>query len=471
MNDTEKLPLPTSSSQPINATAMVSIKDRGMTACITITPPCNGGTDLTMDALMKLLVNENGIKNIDLMRLKSLSLKPVYCEDIVVATGTLPVMGRDGTVTFKVRTENIGKPKELENGKVDYYDLGLIENVCKDQVLCILTPAIEGTPGYTVKGEMLKPRSVKPAPVIPGINTLLTEDGLQIVSKIDGQLEYDGRKISVNETYTLCQDVDTSTGNVKVAGNLVIRGMVTSGFTISAGGYITVSGVVDSSTVTSGKDINFQGGAIGSNITCGGNLTSRFIENCEVKTRGDIRAEYVLNCTVHCKKNLKTEGAISKIIGGNIVVMQNVECKTLGSSAGVKTKLEIGNDPEIIARQRQLTLMIPDIEKQLASLEPLLKLLTQLEAANRLDEEKAETLSKARYSHKTQQDMLNSAKEELESINTSIYNKKFGKVVCYGSMYPGTVVTIGSASYTATSTLIGTTLFYADGAIVLGAAH
>ena len=455
---------------PINATVKVIVADGGMSARLRISPPQNGGLVPAMDTLMRLL-NESAIKNINLMRLKALAASPVFDEDIEIATGTSPINGVDGTVTFLVRTENRGKPREAEGSKVDYYDLGIVENVRKGQPLCDLTPPTDGTPGHNVKGELLRPKPGKAAAVIPGPNTELTADGRQIVSKIDGQLEYDGRKISVNETYTVNQDVDTSTGHIKVAGNLVIRGMVTSGFTVEAGGYISIVGVVDSATVNAGRDLNLQGGAIGSKITCNGNLKSRFIENCDVLVRGEMRAEYILNSNVRCKKNLKTEGVISKIIGGSIIVMQNVECRTLGSASGVKTRLEIGNDPEIIDQQHRLMESIPELERQMKSLDPLLKLLHQLEAANRLDEEKTATLEKASFTYNTLSTLLENSIKELEEINGSIFNKNYGKVICTGIMYPGTIVMIGSASYTVTSNLMNTTLFYHEGTIVFGSAR
>ncbi|SHH91756.1 hypothetical protein SAMN02745823_01422 [Sporobacter termitidis DSM 10068] len=461
---------PESTGPVKDASVKVVIMDSGMTARIRISPPQNGGADVTMDGLMKLLTNDNSIKNIDLMRLKSLAADPVYDDDIVVATGTNAVNGTDGTVTFNVRTESKGKPKEFENGKVDYFDLGIIENVGKGQTLCTLTPPTEGTPGYTVKGDIVKPKAGKPAPIVPGPNTELSPDGLRIVSKIDGQFEFDGKRVSVNETYTLNQDVDTSTGHIKVAGNLVIRGMVTSGFTIEAGGFINVVGVVDSATVRAGKDLNLQGGAIGSSISCGGSLKSRFIENCAVSVKGEMRAEYILNSTVRCKKSLKTEGVISKIIGGTCIVMQNVECRTIGSASGVKTKLEIGNDPDLIERQHTLMEMIPELEKQMKSLEPLLKLLNQLSATNRLDETKALTLEKASYTYNTNAETLENARKELEEIGSSISNKNFGKVICPGIIYPGTFVTIGSASYSVTQNLMNTSLYYHEGEIAIGAA-
>jgi uncharacterized protein (DUF342 family) len=455
---------------PINSTVKVIVRDGGMSACLRISPPQNGGATPNMDTLMKIL-KESAIKNIDLMRLKALVTTPVFDEDIEVATGTSPVNGVDGTADFLVRTESRGKPKEMDSGKVDYYELGIVENVYKGQPLCALTLPTEGTPGFTVKGETLKPRAGKAAAVVAGPNTELSSDGLQIVSKIDGQLEFDGKKLSVNETFTINQDIDTSTGHIKVAGNLVVRGMVTCGFTVEAGGYINVVGVTDSATIIAGKDLNLQSGAIGSKITCGGNLKSRFIENCDVFVKGEMRAEYILNSNVRCKKNLKTEGVISKIIGGSIIVMQNVECRTIGSAAGIKTRLEIGNDPELIDQQHRLMETIPELEKQMKSIEPLLKLLYQLEATNRLDDEKMATLEKASHTYNTHAAMLEEAKKELEEIGHSIYDKNYGKVICTGIMYPGTVVMIGSASYTVTNNLMNTSLFYHEGTIVFGSAR
>lgn len=455
----------------VDAGIKVIFKDSGLSACVRITPPSNGGADVTLDGLMKALVNDNGIKYYDLDKLKALVAKPVYDEDVEVAAGVPAVHGEDGKYEFLVRTTSNGKPKENEDGRVDYYDLGLIQNVSAGEVLCVLTPPTEGTPGYTVKGETVKPKPGKPAPVVPGPNTTLSADGLQIISKINGQFEYDGKKVIVNETYTLNQDVDTSTGNIKVAGNLIVRGMVTSGFKIEAGGYINVTGVVESATITAGRDVNLQGGANGSTINCGGNFKCRFIENCDVRVRGDMRAEYILNSNIRCRKSLKTEGTISKIIGGTCVVAQNVEARTIGSAAGVKTKLEIGTDPEIVDRQHYLTNQIPEIEKQLRSLEPLIKLLRQLEETGRLNEEKAQLLEKATYSYQTQTEALENAKTELEELNSIIANKSYGKVICPGIIYPGTVVTIGPASYTVTQNLMNSSLYYHEGEITIGSAR
>lgn len=454
----------------IDAAVRVIIKDNGMTACVNITPPLNGGLPPTAELLSEALKNEV-TTNLNYVKLRMLVLQPVYNENVVVAVGTEPINGEDGRLNFAVNTVKKGKPREVEGGKVDYYDLGLIENVYKGQILCTITPPTEGTPGITVKGEVVKQKQGKPMQIAAGTNTELSADGTQITSKIDGQFEFDGKKVYVNETYTLNQDVDSSTGNLKVAGNLIVRGMVASGFTIEAGGFINVVGVVESATVSANGDINLQGGTTGSTITSGGNLKAKYIENCKVFVRGDLKAEYIFNSSVRCKKNLKTDGAISKIIGGTCIVGLNVDCRTIGSAAGIKTKLEIGNDPEVIDRQHSLTEQIPELEKQMKSLEPLLKLLHQLEAADRLDDEKRSTLEKASFSHEKYSAAIEDAKRELLEINNSLYTKSFGKVICHGIVYPGTIVTIGSAVYTVTQELMHTSLYYSEGEVLLGSAR
>lgn len=459
------------SKEPVvDAVIKVLFLDKGLTASVNIKPPSGGGAPPTV-ASLKAVLNSLGVKyGIDEAQLSALENHPVYTLDVVVASGTPPINGEDGTIEILIDSENKGKPKEDADGKVDLRDLGIVDNVKKGQVLCVITPPTPGTPGISVKGEKLLQKPGKQAMIIAGANTELSPDGLQIIAKIDGQFDFNGRKINVNETFTVNNNVDNSTGNISVAGNLVVRGMVTAGFTIEAVGSITVNGFTESATIKAGGDVKLQGGVTGSTIRCGGDLKSKHIENSDVFVRGEIRADYILNSTVKCGRNLKTEGSISKIIGGTCVVGQNIEARIIGSPSVVKTKLELGSDPISIERQQELQTLIPELEKQLKSLEPLLKLLLQLQSANRLTPDKAETLDKTASVYKAQKTMLEEAKLELAEINSAIFNKGFGRVICPGTMYPGTVVSIGSALYNVTDNLINASLYYREGFIAVGIA-
>jgi len=332
-------------SLAVDAVVHVSIVNGGLEAYINIEPPRYGGAAPTLEVLEESLSSCGVTHNIDVEKLKELAKEPVYNRDILVARGVPPVDGDDGTVTFHIRTEKDLKPKEREDGTVDFLDLDLVENVSRGQVLCTITPPTEGTPGISVRGEVLPQKKGRPAPSFVGKNTELNEDGTTIISKIDGQVDFDGRKINVSETFTVSGDVDTSTGNVKVAGNLVVRGMVLPGFEIEAGGNIDVMGVVEGSTIRAGGNITLKSGITGSKIYCNGDLKSRFIENCTVFVKGDITAEYILNSNIKCGKNIKVIGSIAKIIGGSCMAGQDIVARTIGSVANVKTSLELGTDP------------------------------------------------------------------------------------------------------------------------------
>jgi|GEM_PF-435619 len=441
-------------------------------ACINIAPPCNGGLPPTLEAMESALAKFGISYNVDREKLEELSVEPIYNQDIVIARGIAPVNGENGTASFLIETEKrTVKPKENADGIVNYHDLGIVENVYKNQVLCTITFPTEGTPGVSVKGKELSQKKGQPVPNYLGSNTELNEDGTAIIARIDGQVEFIGSKINVNETFYVKENVDNSTGDIKVANSLIVRGMVLPGFKIEAGRNISVYGTVEASKIKAGGNVTLQSGINGSDVYCEGDLKSRFIENCNVFVKGEIQAEYILNSEIICGKNLKTVGTRAKIIGGSCMVGQNIEVQTIGSEANVKTRLELGTDPTIIERQQELKAQIPELEKQIETLKPLISLLHQLEENNRLTPEKEQILENARYSYETNTKKLEDAKKELEEIAQSIKDRGYGRVVCTGSIYPGTKIVMGAEILSVSDTLNNTLLYFDEGTICRGTAR
>lgn len=457
---------------PVDAVIRVTISDSRLESYICIEPPENGGAAPSLEALEAALSSCGVTYNVNKEKLSELAAKPVYNLNVLVSSGVTPEDGVDGTAFFRIETEKSAlKPRENEAGIVDYRDLGIAKNVAKGQVLCDISLPTEGSPGVSVKGEQLKQNKGRPVPCFLGINTVLNESGTAVLSKIDGQVEFDGRKINVNETFYVKENVDNSTGSIKVVGNLVVRGMVLPGFVIEAGRNIEVYGTVEAATIKAGGDVKLQSGITNSELYCEGSLKSRFIENCGVFVKGDVTAEYILNSNIKCGKNLKILGLIAKIIGGSCVVGQNIEAKTIGSVASVKTRLELGTDPAIIDRQQQLLAQAPELEKQIDRLKPLVTLLRQLEGMNRLTPEKKEILDNVSYSYDANMKALLECKRELEEISRSIKLKGYGRVICTGTIFPGTKVVMGAAKLSVTDALNNVSLFYSEGNIFQGSAR
>ncbi len=454
---------------PVDAAIHIIVANKELEAYISIEPPNNGGAAPTFEAMQGAL-SEHGISyNVNIEKLKEIETAPVYRSEILIACGVAPVDGVDGMASFKIRTEqNALKPKEKEDGSVDYYDLGIAESVMQGQVLCIITLPTEGSAGISVKGAALPQRKGRPVPSYLGSNTELSEDGTAILSRINGEVSFTGNSIHVKDTFFVKGDVDTSTGNIKVIGNLVVSGMVLPGLKIESGGNIDVRGIVEASTIKAGGNIRLHSGIIGSSLYCDGDLKCEFIENCTVFVKGDIKAECILNSDTKCGKSIKVVGQRAKIIGGSYVAGRDIEAQTIGSPASVVTKLELGTDSSVIERQQGLLTRIAELEKSIKNLSPLITMLRQMEADNRLPPEKKEILENVGYSYDTNTFLLEEAKGQLKKVTLLIRIRGFGHVSCTGTIHQGTKVVIGEASIHIKEDLLRASLYYKDGAVCIG---
>lgn len=456
----------------VDAVIHVFITDNGLNAYFYLEPPQNGGAAPTIDALKNALTLHRISYHVDFKMLRQLATNPIYGEDIIIARGLAPENGLDGTATFLIKTEREGfKPKDNDNGTVNYHDLDIIENVTKGQVLCTITLPTEGAPGMSVQGKELPQKKGQAVPSYLGRNTELSQDGKAILSKIDGQVEFSGNKIHVDQTFYIKENVDNSTGNLHVAGNLVIAGMVLPGFVIDAAGNIEIHGAVEGATIRAGGNVSLKSGIYSSELTCEGDLRCRFIDNSTVFAKGDVLAESILHSTVTCGKNIKVEGKIAKIIGGSCMAGQNIEVDTVGSMSNVKTKLELGTDPSVIQRQKDLLTEISKLEAQNEKLGPLLDILQQLEKSRRLSLDKQQSLEDVRFTYETNKAQLQESKKELDQIAEAIRAKGFGRIQCLSTIHPGTTVVIGGANMVISDTLTNTMLYYKDGDVCVGSAR
>ena len=346
-----------------------------------------------------------------------------------------------------------------------------MENVSQGQILCKITLPTEGSPGVSVLGKELRQKRGRPAPHYLGRNTKFNDDGTAILSKINGQVEFSGQKINVNETFYIKGNVCNSTGNINVSSNLVVQGMVSSGYKIQADGNIEVKGAVETATVISSGSVRLQSGITGSELHCSGDLNCRFIENCNVFVKGDINAEYIINSNVKCGKTIKIMGKIARIIGGSCVAGQNIEAHTIGSVASVETRLALGTSQAVIERQQELINQAEVLKNQLEKLKPLLNILHQLAEVGRLTDDKKETYNKAVYSQEVSINLLENINKELEEIAASIRAKGFGRIISTGIIYPGTKVVIGTATLSITEPINCASMYYNDkeGDICIGA--
>jgi uncharacterized protein (DUF342 family) len=431
----------------IDASLSVFISPDKMKCFVLLTPP-DGGRMLDAEHILGEL-SKNGVTyGINNALIDSIAKSPVYNQMICVAEGTEPVYGQNGAIEFYFDINRDKKPTILDDGRVDFRDLDLIENVSRGQALCALIPPVPGIKGKRVTGEEIPTVDGKPAVLPKGKNVNISEDGQSIVAAIDGQVQYTDDKVNVFATYEVPADVDNSTGNISFIGNIFIRGNVLSGFEVEAGGNVEVWGVVEGAVIKAGGDIILRRGIQGlgkGTLISGNDVFSRYIENSIVEAKNNVTAEAIMHSNIKCGNKLELVGKKGLLVGGTSKVAKEINAKVIGSHMAVSTIVEVGLDPKLRERYKQLKEELSAMETDLLKAEQAITLLKKLEYAGMLNQEKRELLVKSVRTKVYYSSRINDYKEELKQIDSQLQQEAFGKVHCYKYIYPGVRVSIGSA--------------------------
>jgi uncharacterized protein (DUF342 family) len=432
----------------------VSISPDKMIAYINVSEPkfeseSEENYTYTVDEILKVL-NQNGVKyGIDLTVFEQIINKKLYNQTIKIAEGDFPVDGIDGRIEIHFEHEVNYKPIILEDGRVDYRNLNLIQSVKKGEKLCTLVKPVPGVEGMNVLGSKVPPREGKLAKLPVGKNVVITEDGNFLVAGLDGHVSYVNGRISVYPTYEVPGDIDNSTGNIEFLGNIVIRGNVLAGFSVKAGGNIEVWGVVEGAVLEAEGDIVIRRGILGNNkavIKSKGHIAARFIERSYVEAANDIMAEAIMHSTVKCGGSLILEGKNGLLVGGTSVVGKELVAKVIGSQMASTTIIEVGVDYQLKEQQKKIKAEIDETKEGIKKSEQIISLLSKLRRSIELSDDKKELLDKSVktkefYEKKVKE--LNSIYEELEQ---KLCKENGSRIKCSDTIYSGVKITINAAT-------------------------
>jgi len=331
--------------------ASIEVDDSEMHVFITVTPPDEGGADLTLDSYKSLLAQNRVYHGAKDDFLVEFSDRPTYREKIEIAEGTRPVNGKDAYIHYYFETDQTKiKLKEGTNGKVNFKELNIIQNVVQNQPLAKKMPPEDGVDGKTVTGKILPARSGNDIPLPVGTNVHVGDDGDTIISDINGQVIVAGGKVNVEPVLTVEGDVNLKTGNIIFLGTVIITGNVEDGFSVKAAGNIEVKGTVSKAELDAEGDIIiYQGvnGKGGGKIKAGRSIWSRFMENSNVEAGNMVVvSDGIINSQVDAIKSIVVMGKRASIMGGRLRAGEEINAKVLGNStSGTETICEVGFDP------------------------------------------------------------------------------------------------------------------------------
>ena len=293
--------------------------------------------------------------------------KPVC--DITVANGQPSKNGKDGWVEFYI-TDPDYKPKVMEDGTVDFYEINAIEFVESNQELALYHPPMEALDGYDVFGDTI-PGIKGKSPLFPaGQNTYVSPDNRNVtLAKIEGVVSTKQGLISVSQACTINGDVDFHTGNVTYKGSIIIKGDVKSGFELDSTDKIEIGGCVEDAIIKSGNDIIIKRGFIGvgkGSIHSERNISIAFVRNQSVFSRQSIFVtREVVDAKLYANDRIQVGGRRISIVGGHAIAKNAIEVETLGNEFGTSTIIETGYDYNIIEEIKSNTLKLVELQKEL----------------------------------------------------------------------------------------------------------
>lgn len=301
---------------------------------------------------------------------------------IVVAQGKEPIPGKDSYVELIYEQKKEKKPKLKEDGRVDYYSILEIPNVEKGQLIARKISATKGEAGFTVTGETLAAKDGRDLPMKVGKNVVFDPESQGVYALIDGQVSMLGDQINVFPVFEVNGDLDLSVGNIDFIGNVVIRGNVPAGFSVKAKGDIRITGGVEGVELDAGGSITISSGITAGNkglIKAKGDIRTSFIINGKVEAGGSVIVnQSIMHSEVLAGDNIICQGARGLIVGGRLQAGKKVICRTLGNDLNTPTSIEIGINPKIANRIKEIEETLIELKTTLTKNEQALAILDRM---------------------------------------------------------------------------------------------
>ncbi|MGI2126549.1 DUF342 domain-containing protein [Shewanella oncorhynchi] len=395
--DDGKFELYTTLAERRDGSIAIEISPDKMQASLKLTAAW-GGKQIDLPEILTHLKKNNVCMGLSKLKIQALlkqlsTLKPGEICQSEIAQGKAPVNGLNAVLERKVflARERLLQPQEREDGSVDMRNLGAMIVVKANDLLMVKHLATEGTPGYNIKGEVLKQKPGKDAVLQAGTGTAFhPKDPNKLIATVPGQPVETRTGMNVDDVLQL-KDVDISTGHVTFKGSILITGDVHEGMIVKSSGDITVMGFVDSATLEAEGDVTVSKGIIGrqikaneysTNIYSQGQISAQFVQYSQLVAKGNI---LVTKQLLH--SNTKTAGSLTvsdpsgrrgDLVGGIAHAEKGITAVVIGATAGTKTDVycamgqaELKQDLKLLDESvKAMVVASLDIEARLNKLPP-----------------------------------------------------------------------------------------------------
>jgi len=294
-------------------------------------------------------------------------------EDRRVVKGVEPEAGADARLVFLVKRyapkppAQKSAPEENETCFLSLRDLHLFDNVKSGMVVARLYPPKSGKAGTDALGKPLPAKAGQPVKL--QLDKTLTqrneaEGALSyqaVVASTDGYLVEESGKLMVKEELAITGNVDFHVGNLEFIGQLVVKGDVLPGFSVSGVKGVTIIGAVQGGSVSSSQgSVTVKGFVFGGDtgkIVCRGDFSCITARQAQVEALGNITiSKEAYDCTLRSQKSIVAEGG--RLIGGQHFAVCGAHAQQFGNDVGHTTTIDLCSDVEMTTEYASLIVAI-----------------------------------------------------------------------------------------------------------------
>lgn len=429
----------------IDSVATIEILNN-MEATIKISEP-KRGRDVTVEQVLQLAQEKGIIIGLRKKSINTMIQEKIYNKKVILAKGKDVIHGVNAIIknTFEKEEKIVDKTKK-DTKSSDFIELNWILNTTENEVLSEKIPGVPGVDGIDIFGKVIVSKEPKDVKLVAGKNTFVSDDGLYLRSKINGQIIKKNKSISVEPVLNINGNVDYTTGNIDYIGTVIVKGNVLSGFSIKAGEDIFIEGLVEDCDLHSGGKIVVTNGILGNedfhkSIYAKEGIQALFIQHMKIRTNGSVEVvKHILHSSVEARDKVLVTSGTGKIIGGEVKAQNGIECNIAGGPFETPTKLVLDVYNEVIKEESELNKEILILEENKYKVEKLLKdteaIKDQLSEETKLKREEA---VKQLIAINNMYVVLESKRNDIEEERQLIKSKEI-KVL--QKIYPGVIIKI-----------------------------
>ncbi len=370
----------------------------------SISPP-EGGDPVTYDeviAKLRQMLVSHGIREQSIRdAIKAVEDTKRKAVDVVIAQGTLPEAGKDGSVRFLLPIEELRRPLPMHPRNmdiVDWFEINAKLLVKPETDLAALVPPTVGQPGKTITTPPVNvlAASGKAPDIRAGNHVVLSDDGLRLTATTEGYVLLNGNVLEI----------------------LPLRSVqeVIVGKQVEFPGGAVLCADAQHSTLRTGDFLAARGKLINCKIRCFGDVFLSDAEDCEIVTTGNLYVSGLMRgCHVTVRGKV-LELADSFVIGGCIRASHGMTVTHLGDESKTFTEVKIGEDYLTGVRVQEIREELTQCEENIKRISSALRPFVSVATHSTLDMAKRALLKRLQQQQAAQELRIKALHNEKRTL-------------------------------------------------------